>query len=174
MRVIIGAVVVAAISSLSLFASTRTIRIGVAADHFYDALTALNSKDYKTAEVRASRQLAPVRLRQAVPGSLCRFYVASAYMAERKPAQARDALERPTSPIATTSPKFKNLALVQLGVAYEILRRLQKRLTTHMLELLPFPARSEEAQNSAPRRISAEFGDRQRRRCTAWQSNFLS
>jgi len=143
-QVIIGAailiVVVAAIFTYSFY---RTHQDRVAADHFYDALTALNSKDYKTAEegFEALAQSGSGKLSRLAP-----LYVASAYIADNKPAQARDALE--TYIADSDHRQFKNLALVQLGVAYEDLGDFKKA----------HDAYAEAAAIPGPAKISAELG----------------
>ena len=122
LRVIIGAaalVVVAAV--IFTYAFYRAHRDQAAADQFYNALNALNKKDYKNAEEGFDN------LAQSGTGklaSLARLYLASAYMNENKPAQARDALELY---VADSNQRyFKNLALVELGVAYENLGDFRK------------------------------------------------
>ncbi len=122
LRVIIGAAALIAVAAVIFtYAFYRAHRDQVAANQFYDALTALNKKDYKTAEAGFDT------LAQSGSGrlaSLARLYVASAYMSENKPAQARDALE---AYVADSNERyFKNLALVQLGVAYENLGDFKK------------------------------------------------
>jgi len=114
-RVIIGVVVLIALAAVIFtYAFYRQHQNQLVADRFYDALTALNHKDYKTAEAGFET------LAQTGSGklaSLARVYAASAYMSENKPALARDLLE---AYVADGNQRlFKNLALVQLGVAYE-------------------------------------------------------
>lgn len=114
-RVIIGAVAVIAVTAV-IFAYSfyRSHQDRVAASQFYNALTALNHKDYKTAEegFEALAQSGSGKL-----SSLAPLYVATAYLGDNKPAQARDALEAYIA--RSTHGQFKNLALVQLGVVYE-------------------------------------------------------
>jgi len=114
-RVIVGAAALIAVAAVIFtYAFYRAHRNQALADQFYDALTALNHKDYKTAEQGFAT------LAQNGSGSLARLaqlYIASAYMSDHKPAQARVALE---SYLAHgDQPGFRNLALVQLGVADE-------------------------------------------------------
>jgi predicted negative regulator of RcsB-dependent stress response len=121
-RVIIGAAALVALAAIIFtYAFYRAHRQQAVANQFYDALTALNHKEYKTAEdgFDALAQTGSGEL-----ASMARLYVASAYMSEGKPAQARDALE---AYIADSNQRyFKNLALVQLGVAYENLGDFKK------------------------------------------------
>jgi len=121
-RVIIGAAGVIVLAAVVFtYAFYRAHQDRICADRFYTALTALNHKDYKTAEEGFDS------LAQEGGGklaSLARLYVASAYMSEGKPAQARDALE---AYVADSNQRyFKNIALVQLGVAYEDLGDFKK------------------------------------------------
>lgn len=121
-RVIIGAVAAIAVTAVIFtYSFYRSHQDRVAASHFYEALTALNHKDYKTAEegFEALAQSASGKL-----SSLAPLYVATAYLGENKPAQARDALEAYIA--RSTHGQFKNLALVQLGVVYENLGDFKK------------------------------------------------
>jgi len=154
LQVIIGAaalIVVAAV--IFTYAFYRAHREQVAANQFYDALTALNKKDYKTAEEGFDT------LTQSGSGklaSLARLYVASAYMTDHKPAQARDALE---AYVADSHQQyFKNLALVQLGVAYEDLGDFKKAHDTYVqAAAIPGPEKSR-AELSAARTL-IKLGD---------------
>lgn len=122
LRVIIGAAALTLVAAIVFgYSLYRAHQSRVAADHFYDALTALNHKDYKTAEDGFAA------LAQGGSGQLARLaslYVASAYLADHKPAQARDSLEAYLAD--SRRNQFKNLALVQLGVAYEDLGDFKK------------------------------------------------
>jgi predicted negative regulator of RcsB-dependent stress response len=121
-RVIIGTVALVAVTAVIFtYSFYRSHQDRLAASRFYDALTALNHKDYKTAEegFEALAQSGSGKL-----SSLAPLYVASAYLGDNKPAQARDALEAYIA--RSTHSQFKNLALVQLGVAYEDLGDFKK------------------------------------------------
>jgi predicted negative regulator of RcsB-dependent stress response len=121
-RVIIGAAVVIALAAVIFtYAFYRAHQNQIVADRFYDALTALNHKDYNTAEHRFE---ALAQTGSGALASLARLYAASAYMSDRKPAHARDALEAYLAD--SDQPSFKNLALVQLGVVYENLGDFKK------------------------------------------------
>jgi predicted negative regulator of RcsB-dependent stress response len=143
-RVIIGAVaLVAVIAVIFTYSFCRSHQDRVAASHFYDALTALNHKDYKTAEdgFEALAQSGSGKL-----SSLAPLYGASAYLGDNKPAQARDALEAYIA--GSTHSQFKNLALVQLGVAYENLGDFKKA----------HDAYAQAATIAGPAKASAQLG----------------
>jgi tetratricopeptide (TPR) repeat protein len=87
----------------------------LAAEAFYDAVGALEHKDYKAAELGFSR------LAEGHPhtnlGRLARFYLGNAYLAKNQPAKARDALQAYLA--SGAQQLFRQLALTQLGVADE-------------------------------------------------------
>jgi tetratricopeptide (TPR) repeat protein len=115
-RIIIGAV--AAIVILAIAFSWRFYRqyqSRIAAEEFYRAMTALDRKDYRTAE-RGFTALAEQHPGHSL-GQLAEFYRANTYMAENAPAKARDALQKYLEGRGLQS--FRQLALNQLGVAYE-------------------------------------------------------
>jgi len=115
-RVIIGAVVIivtaAIIYGVSLYEDHER---SLVANRFYDAFTALNHQDYGTAE-QGFTSLADDNPRQSL-GHLARLYLASTYMAENKVKDARSALEAYLG--EGDQPLYRNLALMQLGVADE-------------------------------------------------------
>jgi hypothetical protein len=121
-RVIVGAAVLIALAAVIFtYAFYREHRTQVVSDRFYDALTALNRKDYKTA-AEGFDTLAQTGSGQL--NNLARLYAASAYMSDNKPAKALDDLE---AYVADSDQRyFSNLALVQLGVAYEDLGDFKK------------------------------------------------
>jgi tetratricopeptide (TPR) repeat protein len=127
-RVIIGAAAFVALAAVIFtYAFYRAHQQQVVANQFYEALTALSHKEYKTAEegFDALAQSGSGQL-----GSLARLYLASAYMSENQPAQARDTL---AAYVADSNQRyFKNLALVQLGVAYENLGDFKKAHQAYM------------------------------------------
>jgi len=121
-RVIIGAAAFIALAAVIFtYAFYRAHQNQVVADRFYDALTALNHKDYSTAE-HSFEALAQTG--SGTLAGLARLYAASAYMSDNKPTHARDALEAYLAD--SNQPSFTNLALVQLGVAYEDLGDFKK------------------------------------------------
>jgi predicted negative regulator of RcsB-dependent stress response len=166
LRVIIGAVVLVAILAV-IFAYSfyRAHQDRLAADHFYDALTALEKKDYKTAQDGFAA------LAQSGSGKLVRLaplYVASAYMSDNKPAQARDALEAYVAD--SDHRQFKNLALVQLGVADENLGDFKKAHDAYaQAAAIPGPAKT--AAELGVARTLLSQGDKAGA-ITAWR-NFL-
>jgi predicted negative regulator of RcsB-dependent stress response len=115
-QVIISAVVVVAAVSVVAgvyFYERREDRI--AGDQFYSALTALNAKQYKSAQEQFT-QLAASQSGRRV-GKLARFYLGCAYLGENDLEHARQSL------VAFVSEEhdatFANLALTNLGVIYE-------------------------------------------------------
>ncbi|HUN57371.1 MAG TPA: tetratricopeptide repeat protein [Candidatus Binataceae bacterium] len=87
----------------------------LASDRFYDALTALNHRDYKTAEQGFS-SLATDNPRQSL-GQLARLYLASALMADNNDKAARAALADYLA--GSDQPLYRNMALMELGAADE-------------------------------------------------------
>ena len=138
-RVIVGAVVLIALAAVIFtYAFYRAHQNRVTADHFFDALTALDHKNYKTAEegFELVAQTGSGKVARLAP-----LYAASAYMSDNKPAPARDALEAFVA--ASNDRVFKNLALVQLGVAYENLGDFKKAHDAYaQASTIPGPAKS--------------------------------
>lgn len=115
-RVIIGALVVIALVVVFYVVSFyQDHQRRLASDRFYDALTALNHQDYKTAEQGFSG-LAADNPRQSL-GQLSRMYLASTYMAENNDRAAQTALADYLS--GSDQPLYRNLALMELGAADE-------------------------------------------------------
>jgi tetratricopeptide (TPR) repeat protein len=114
-RVIIGAVAVIALAGAGFGVSFyHQHRDRVESDSFYTALSALNHKDFKTAEDGFAT------LSQTGSGSLtqlAQLYLATAYFNEGQMAKARDALTAYLG--ASGQPLFKEMALMQLGVIEE-------------------------------------------------------
>ncbi|HEX4211394.1 MAG TPA: tetratricopeptide repeat protein [Candidatus Binataceae bacterium] len=116
LRVIIGALAVVALIVIFYVVSFyQDHQRRLAADRFYDALTALNHQDYKTAEQGFSA-LAADNPRQSL-GQLARLYLASAYMSENKDKQARTALRDYLA--SGDQALYRNMALMELGAADE-------------------------------------------------------
>lgn len=149
MRVIIGtavAIVLGAIIFTYFFYRSHVVR--ATADHFYDALVALNHKDYKTAEegFESVAHTGSGKLAHLAP-----LYAATAYMGDHKPAEARDKLEAFIAD--SDNHLFKNLAMVQLGVAYEDLGDYKKAHDTYVEAVaVPGPAKVD-AQLGAARTL---------------------
>ena len=116
----------------------------LAAEDFYDAVGALQHKDYKAAE-SGFTQLAEEHPRSSL-GRLARFYLANAYLAENRPAKARDALQ--TYLASGPQPLFRQLALTQLGVAGENLGDYQQAHAAY----------AEAAGLDGPDRVRAQLG----------------
>ncbi|MGH7916312.1 MAG: tetratricopeptide repeat protein, partial [Candidatus Binataceae bacterium] len=112
---------------------------------FYQGLTALEHKDYKSAE-NDFHSLAKKRPNHQL-GRLAQFYLGNTYLADGKAAQARDALKAYLSTAA--HPVFENLARTQLGVAYEELGDFKLAQKSY----------SEAAQIPGPRQTQAELSN---------------
>ena len=143
-RVIIGACAAIALAAIGFGVFFyMQYRDRLVADRFYEAITALDHKEYKTAETDFSK-LAEDHSGASL-GRLARFYLATSYMAEKEPAKARDALNEYLA--GDDRPTFKSLALLQLGVAYEDLGQFQE---AHQ-------AYSEAAKLPGPQKMQAEL-----------------
>ena len=143
-QVIIGACAAIALAAIGFGVYFYVqYRDRLVANQFYEAITALDHKEYKTAETDFSK------LAEDHPGAslgrLARFYLASCYMAEKDPAKARDALDEYLA--GDDRPTFKSLAQLQLGVAYEDLGQFQQ---AHQ-------AYSEAAKLPGPQKMQAEL-----------------
>jgi predicted negative regulator of RcsB-dependent stress response len=136
-RVIIGACAAIALAAIGVGVYFYTqYRDRLVADQFYEAITALDHKEYKNAETDFSK-LAEDHPHASL-GRLARFYLAGCYMAEKDPAKARDALNQYLA--GDDRPTFKSLALLQLGVAYEDLGQFQQAHQTYSeAAILPGP-----------------------------------
>ena len=143
-RVIIAAVGLIALAAIGFGVDFYyQHREQMVAGRFYHALTALRHKDYKTAETEFS---ALVDERSGRLSELSRVYLASALIAQKRYAPARDALE----PYVETSGDalFRGLALNQLGAAYEDLGDFAKAHEDY----------TRGAAIAGPERDSAELG----------------
>jgi len=136
-QVIIGACAAIALAAIGVGVYFYTqYRDRLVADQFYEAITAFDHKEYKTAETDFSK-LAEDHPHASL-GRLARFYLAGCYMAEKEPAKARDALNQYLA--GDDRPTFKSLALLQLGVAYEDLGQFQQAHQTYSeAAILPGP-----------------------------------
>src|SRR5277367_4195625 len=110
LQVILGAVALIAIVALIFgYSFYRSHQDRLAASQFYDAITDLHHKDYKTADDGLAALAASHNGKLA---RLAPLYVSTAYRGEGKPIEARDAL---SAYIADSDHgQFKNLALAQL------------------------------------------------------------
>jgi len=128
----------------------------LAAADFYDAVGALDRKEYKAAE-QGFTQLAESQPHRAL-GRLSRFYLASLYLDEGQPAKARDVL---TAYLDADGPApFTQLALCQLGVANEDLGDFKKARDAYVrAAAIEGPERGRAELGSA--RMLAKLGDRQ-------------
>ncbi len=143
-RVIIAAVGLVALAAIGFGVDFYyQHREQMVAGRFYDALTALRHKDYKTAETGFG---ALVEERSGRLSELSRVYLASALIAQKHYAQARDALEPYVA--AGGDSLFHGLALNQLGAAYEDLGDFAKAHDTY----------TRAAAIAGPERDSAELG----------------
>ena len=122
-EVIIGACAIIAIAAVAIgvyFYESRQAR--TAAYQFSQALTKLEQHHYSAAE-DAFRKLAADDPGRPV-GKLANFYLASTYLAQEKPAKARDALQ---SYLAHDDASiFRGTALNNLAVAYEDLGKYKQ------------------------------------------------
>jgi tetratricopeptide (TPR) repeat protein len=154
-RVIIGAVVLIALVAVGFGVNFYfENRDQAAAARFYDAMTALNHKDYKQAEAGfgALADQGSGRLSR-----LARVYLASALIAQKQYAQARDALV----PYVDSGGDsiFQGLALSQLAVAYENLGDFAKAHQAFARAAALRGPASDSAQIGAARTL-AEAGDK--------------
>jgi predicted negative regulator of RcsB-dependent stress response len=143
-QVIIGACAAIALAAIGFGVYFyMQYRDRLVADQLYEAITALDHKEYKTAETDFSK-LAEDHSGASL-GRLARFYLATSYMAEKDPAKARDALNEYLA--GDDRPTFKSLAQLQLGVAYEDLGQFRQ---AHQ-------AYSEAAKLPGPQKMQAEL-----------------
>jgi predicted negative regulator of RcsB-dependent stress response len=138
----------------------------LAAEQFYQAVTALNQKDYKTAASGFSD------LVQSHPGSdlghLSGLYLGSTYLGQGQPAKARDAINEFLQ--GSAPPAFTQLALCQLGVANENLNDFKQAQQAYArAAAIQGPERSRAALSSA--RMLAKLGDK--RGAIAAYQNFM-
>ncbi len=154
-RMIIVAVVLIAIAAFGF--GVRFYyrhRERMAASGFYDAITALNHKDYKKAAAGFS---ALVDERAGRLSELSRVYLASALIAQKRYAQARDTL-LPYVDSGGGDSLFRGLALNQLGVAYEDLGDFPKAHAAYVRAAALAGPESDSAQIAAARTL-AEAGN---------------
>lgn len=114
-------VTVVAAAAWALYAYHRH-RDVVAAQRFYQAFSALQNRQFKTARIGFGKLAAAEPNREL--GRLARFYLASTYLAENDLPRARDALVAYLA--EAHEPAFLELAAMDLGVVYERLGELTK------------------------------------------------
>lgn len=115
-RVIIGVITLLAlilvIVGLRFYLSYQDRQI---AEAFYQASTAYDRKEYASARSQFAA-LAAAHPHSSL-GRLATLYIGNAYLADNEAKQARDALQKYLS--ADDRPAFREMALMQLGVADE-------------------------------------------------------
>jgi len=117
-----AAVIAAAIAVVLGIRFYQQHRAATAANEFYQAFTALDAKDYKGAE---QQFLALARNAPGLQvGQLARFYLGTCYLEENQLGEARDAFRAYLA--GEHDPMFGSLALVNLGVVYERLGKLDQ------------------------------------------------
>lgn len=115
-EVILGAVGLVVVSAIAIgFYFHEVHQRHMASDRFYQAFNQLQSHQYGAAEQGLTR-LATEYPGRAV-GRLANFYLASAYLAQKQPGKARDALRRYLAKDDDTSI-FRGTAFNNLAVAY--------------------------------------------------------
>jgi TolA-binding protein len=97
------------------------------AEAFSNAGSAYDQKDFKGAE--AQFQTLAKEYPSADLGRLSLLYLGDVYLDEHQPAQARDALQSYLK--VAEKPTFRQLALLQLGVAYEQLGNTAEARTAY-------------------------------------------
>jgi predicted negative regulator of RcsB-dependent stress response len=155
-------VIFAAIGAVVLLAVIFTVRFyrqhqqRLAAESFYQAVNALDRKDYKTAQ-EGFTQLATDRPGQPL-GQLSRLYVASIDLEQGRAAKARDELTAYLNDSADAS-QFRQLALCQLGVANENLSDFKQARDAYVrAAAMEGPQRARAELGSA--RMLVRLGDR--------------
>ncbi|MBF6567410.1 MAG: tetratricopeptide repeat protein [Candidatus Binataceae bacterium] len=137
------AVIIAAIAVIIGIRFYQQHRAKVAANDFYQAFSALDAKDYPSAE-QQFRQLADYAPRLQV-GRLAEFYLGTSYLEQNKLAPARDAITAYLK--HDPDPMFANLAMMNLGVVYEKLGNLNQALASYR----------QAAQTPGPEQVRAQL-----------------
>jgi len=115
-QVLLGAAALVVIVAIAVAFYYQQVRRGrAAAAQFDQALTELQGRKYDAAE-KTLLSLANDEPHRAV-GRLANLYLASAYLAQKKPAKARDVLQRYLA--EDDASIFRGSALDNLAVAYE-------------------------------------------------------
>ncbi len=154
-RVIIAAavsfVVIAIILAFSLYSQHRQ---RIASEQFYRAINSLSDKDYRAAEKgfsKLARHKAGSRL-----GRLAEFYLANTYLAQNQPAKASDTIRNYLA--EGPNGMFRQMALVQLGVASEDLGNYQAAHAAYLNASQLNGPQKARAQIAAARTL-AQMGD---------------
>jgi predicted negative regulator of RcsB-dependent stress response len=155
-RVIIGAAVLVVVTAIAfLFSFYSQNRQRIASERFYQAITALNDKDYQLA-AKGFSTLAEKESGSTL-GHLARFYLANTYLALNQPSKASEALRDYLS--YNGNPLFRQMALTQLGVANEDLGDYRDAHSAYLEAAQLNGPEKARAQISAAR-ILARLGDR--------------
>jgi tetratricopeptide (TPR) repeat protein len=127
-KVITGAVAVLAVAAalFLIYQHVQTVKQR-AADQFYNGFSALNSKDYRSAEQKFEALIASHPSSNAA--TLARYYLGLAYFDSGDLTRARQALEEYVRGEGPQS--FRELALMDLGVVYEQSREYAKAVETY-------------------------------------------
>jgi predicted negative regulator of RcsB-dependent stress response len=116
----------------------------LASARFYDAITALNAGQNKTAET-GFKQLSDEEPGRRL-GRLSRFYLANSYLADGDLPNARDSLVAFLA--EERDPLFRSLALTNLAVVYERMADWKKAVTAYQ----------QAAADPGPEQVRAELG----------------
>jgi tetratricopeptide (TPR) repeat protein len=122
---VVAALILAAVFFL-IYQHTVSVR-QKAAEQFYEGFSALNSKDYKSAEQKYDALIAEHP--SSAAASLARFYLGLAYFNSGDLPHARQSLEEYTQGEAQHS--LRELALMDLGVVYEQMGEYAKAAGTY-------------------------------------------
>jgi tetratricopeptide (TPR) repeat protein len=121
---VLGGVVMVLIVALAAFLiySHQVTVHQQAAEEFYEGFSALQSKDYKSAEQKFNALI--LEHPSSEPAGLARFYLGMTYLGTGDLPRAREELERFTQSAAPQS--LRELAMMDLGVVYEQLGQYAK------------------------------------------------
>jgi tetratricopeptide (TPR) repeat protein len=115
-----AAVIAAAIAVVAAIRFYQERRDAAAANGFYQAFTALDTKDYKLAEERFDKLAHDAPGLQV--GRLARFYLGTCYLEQNQLSSARDSFRAYLD--GEHDPTFGSLAMLNLGVIYERMNQL--------------------------------------------------
>ncbi len=117
-----AAVIAAAIAVVVAIRFYQEHRDAAAANGFYQAFTALDTKDYKLAEERFEKLAHDAPGLQV--GRLAHFYLGTCYLEQNELRRARDAFRAYLD--GEHDPMFGSLAMLNLGVIYERMDELHE------------------------------------------------